>query len=143
MKKLLLSLLVLVSFYAANAQQDTVLRKYIGKFKFPDGSPVTEINFTVDNGVLMGASAMGSSEFKKTDTEHVFEIVAYGGTATFKKNAEGKVTSVQIVVGDVNIEGTKADGIVMNSVLINEIYNGLYIQYFHNQLFKVRGGIKC
>jgi hypothetical protein len=107
MKKLLLSLLVLVSFYAANAQQDTVLQKYTGKFKFPDGSPVTEINFTVENGVLMGGSAMGSSEFKKTDTEHVFEIVAYGGTATFKKNAEGKITAVQILVGDINMEGTK------------------------------------
>jgi hypothetical protein len=58
----------------------------------------------------MGGSAMGSSEFKKTDTEHVFEIVAFSGTATFKKNVEGKITSVQIVVGDVNIEGTKVEG---------------------------------
>ncbi len=107
MKKLLLSLLVVISFLSVNAQQDTVLQKYTGKFKFPDGSPVTEINFTVENGVLMGGSAMGSSEFKKTDTEHVFEIVAYGGTATFKKNAEGKITNVQILVGDINMEGTK------------------------------------
>ena len=109
MKKLFLSLLVVISFLSVNAQQDTVLQKYTGKFKFPDGSPVTEINFTVENGVLMGASAMGSSEFKKTDTENVFEIVAYGGTATFKKNAEGKVRSVQILVGDINMEGTKVE----------------------------------
>jgi mannitol-specific phosphotransferase system IIBC component len=111
MKKLLLSLLVVISFSAANAQQDSALQKYTGKYKFPDGSPVTEINFTVENGVLMGSSAMGSSEFKKTDTEHVFEIVAYGGTATFKKNGDGKITSVQILVGDVNMEGTKAESV--------------------------------
>jgi hypothetical protein len=65
----------------------------------------------VENGVLMGSSAMGSSEFKKTDTEHVFEIVAYGGTATFKKNGDGKITNVQILVGDVNIEGTKSESV--------------------------------
>ena len=111
MKQFILSLLVLVSFSAANAQQDSTLQKYTGKYKFPDGNPVTEINFTVENGILMGASAMGNSEFKKTDTEHVFEIVAYGGTATFKKNAEGKVTSVQILVGDLNMEGTKTEGL--------------------------------
>jgi hypothetical protein len=143
MKKLFLSLLAVVSFLYVNAQEDTVLQKYTGKFKFPDGSPVTEINFTVDNGVLMGASAMGSSEFKKTDTENVFEIVAYGGTATFKKNAEGKVTSVQILVGDVNIEGTKSEGIALNMILKNAICKGLYIQYCNNQLFKTQFSKKC
>ncbi len=127
MKKLLLSLLVIVSFYAVNAQGDTVLQKYTGKFKFPDGSPVTEINFTVENGVLMGASAMGSSEFKKTDTENVFEIVAYGGTATFKKNAEGKITSVQILVGDINMEGTKTEGILVKDNTGFSAYKVLHI----------------
>ena len=122
MKQFILSLLVVISFSAANAQQDSSLQKYTGKYKFPDGSPVTEINFTVDNGVLMGASAMGSSEFKKTDTENVFEIVAYGGTATFKKNTEGKITTVQILVGDVNIEGTKSEGVVMESGQQDKLY---------------------
>ena len=122
MKQFILSLLVVISFSAANAQQDSSLQKYTGKYKFPDGSPVTEINFTVENGVLMGASAMGSSEFKKTDTENVFEIVAYGGTATFKKNTEGKITTVQILVGDVNIEGTKSEGVVMESGQQDKLY---------------------
>ncbi len=118
MKKLLLFLLVVISFSALNAQQDSALQKYTGKYKFPDGSPVTEINFTVENGVLMGASAMGSSEFKKTDTEHVFEIVAYGGTATFKKNADGKIATVQILVGDINMEGTKAESFSVTELVL-------------------------
>ena len=108
MKKILLSLFVTVSFLAVSAQTDS-LQQYTGKFKFPDGSPVTEITMTVDNGVLMAASAMGSTEFKPTSTADVFEIVAYGGTATFKRT-EGKITGVTIQVGDVNIEGTKTDG---------------------------------
>jgi hypothetical protein len=109
MKKIFLSLIVLFGFLAVNAQTDS-LQQYTGKFKFPDGSPVTEITVSVDNGLLMAASAMGSTEFKPTSTPDVFEIVVYGGTATFKKK-EGKVTSLQILVGDINMEGEKTEGI--------------------------------
>lgn len=109
MKKILLSLFVTVAFLSVNAQTDS-LQQYTGKYKFPDGSPVTEITMTVENGLLMASSAMGSTEFKPTSTVDVFEIVAYGGTATFKRT-EGKVTGVSIQVGDVNIEGTKTEGL--------------------------------
>ncbi len=112
MKKVILSLFVLFGFLTVNAQTDS-LQQYIGKFKFPDGSPVTEITVTVENGLLMASSAMGSTEFKPTSTVDVFEIVAYGGTATFKKK-EGKVTSLQVQVGDVDMEGEKTEGINLN-----------------------------
>jgi hypothetical protein len=109
MKKTLLSFFVLFGFLTVNAQTDS-LQQYTGKFKFPDGSPVTEITVSVDNGLLMAASAMGSTEFKPTSERDVFEIVAYGGTATFKKK-EGKVTNLHILVGDVDMEGEKTEGI--------------------------------
>ncbi len=112
MKKIFLSLFIVLGFLTVNAQTDS-LQQYTGKFKFPDGSPVTEITVTVENGLLMAGSAMGSTEFKPTSTVDVFEIVAYGGTATFKKK-EGKVTSLQIQVADVNMEGEKTEGIVLN-----------------------------
>ncbi len=105
MKKILLSVLLLAGFVTANAQTDS-LKQYTGKYKFPDGSPVTEITVTIENGLLMAGSAMGSTEFKPTGTADVFEIVAYNGTATFKKK-EGKVTSLQIQVGDINMEGER------------------------------------
>ena len=107
MKKIFFSLFVTVAFLSVNAQTDS-LQQYIGKYKFPDGSPVTEITLTVESGLLMASSAMGSTEFKPTATADVFEIVSFGGTATFKR-VEGKVTGVQILVGDVNMEGTKTD----------------------------------
>ena len=100
-----------------NAQTDS-LQQYTGKYKFPDGSPVTEITLAIDNDVLMASSAMGSTEFRKTSTVDVFEVVAYGGTATFKRT-EGKVTGVQILVGDVNIEGTKTEGLTINKFHIS------------------------
>jgi|CXWL01.1.fsa_nt_gi hypothetical protein len=112
MKKAFLSLFILFGFLAVNAQTDS-LQQYTGKYKFPDGSPVSEITMAVDNGLLMASSAMGSTEFRPTSTPDVFEVVVYGGTATFKRK-EGKVTGVQILVGDVNIEGEKTEGLINN-----------------------------
>lgn len=109
MKKIICLCFIVFGFITANAQTDS-LQQYVGKFKFPDGSPVAEVTLAVENGMLMGSSALGTSEFKQTTTADVFEIVAYGGTATFRRK-EGKVISVQILVGDVNIEGTKDEGI--------------------------------
>lgn len=112
MKRIFFFLFILFGFLTLNAQTDS-LQQYTGKYKFPDGSPVTEINMTIDNGVLMASSAMGSTEFRKTSTVDVFEVVAYGGTATFKRT-EGKVTGLQILVGDVNMEGTKTEGLTIH-----------------------------
>ncbi|OSZ73538.1 hypothetical protein CAP36_16085 [Chitinophagaceae bacterium IBVUCB2] len=105
------------------AQTDS-LTHYTGKYTFPEGSPVTEITVVLESGVLTATSAMGNTELRKTQTD-VFDIVAFGGTATFKRNAEGKVTGVQIIVGDVNMEGTKSDKAA------------IFIQPFINQSFAV------
>jgi len=58
----------------------------------------------------MASSAIGTTEFKKTDTKDVFDIVAYAGVATYKRNAEGKITTLRIQVQDLDLEGTKSDG---------------------------------
>ena len=112
MKYFILYLMAVISFLSVNAQTDS-LQQYTGKYKFPDGSVVTEIIVTLDSTVLTANSAMGSSELKKTDGD-VFEIVAYGGIATFKRNAENKISGVQILVGDINLEGTKTEGLMIN-----------------------------
>jgi len=117
MKKIFLSLFVLISFSALRAQTDS-LQEYTGKYKFPDGSPVTEIGVIVENGVLTATSAMGNSELKKTDAKDVYEIVAYGGTATFKRNGDNKITTLLIQVQDVTMEGTKSE-----SIYISRFYN--------------------
>ncbi|MBI5372656.1 MAG: hypothetical protein HZA79_11600 [Sphingobacteriales bacterium] len=109
MKKLVLSLLVIFSFSALPAQTDSLLQQYTGKYVFPEGSPVREIGVTLENNILTATSAAGNSELKKTDTKDVFEVVAYAGTATFKRNPEGKVNGVQIQVQDINMEGTKSE----------------------------------
>lgn len=94
---------------AAQQQQDTTLQQYTGKFKFPEGSPVTETVITLENGVLQASSAMGSTELKKTAEADVFEVVSYSGVATFKRNEEKKIIGVTIEVGDMVLEGTKSE----------------------------------
>ena len=70
---------------------------------------VTEVIVTLDSaGVLTANSAQGSSELRKSQGD-IFEVVAYGGTATFKRNAENKIIGLHIVVGDTDIEGTKTE----------------------------------
>lgn len=110
MKQFFLTFCVLLVFSAVNAQTDS-LQQYTGKYMFPEGSPVTEIGVVLENGLLTATSAMGNSELKNTDTKDVFEVVAYGGIATFKRSTEGKVNGVQIQVQDVNMEGTKTEGL--------------------------------
>jgi hypothetical protein len=119
MKYFLLFLMMMISFLTVNGQTDS-LQQYTGKYKFPDGSVVTEITVTLDSTVLTVSSAMGSSELKRTEGD-VFEIVAYGGTATFKRNAENKISGVHILVGDINMEGTKTEGLMINRLSVSRI----------------------
>ncbi len=110
MKRIFFGLLLLFCFISVRAQTDS-LQEYTGKFKFPDGNPVTEINMVFENGLLTGTSVLGNSEFRKTETKDVFDIVAYAGVATFRRNAEGKITGMRVQVNDLDMEGTKTEGI--------------------------------
>ena len=121
MKKFLFSLLLLTTVSFAHAQSqpapptppppppanDSLLVEFTGKFKFPDGNVISELTMVVENGTLTAQSAMGNAEFKKTDNKDVFEIIAYGGTATYKRNGQGKITGLRIQVQDLDMEGVK------------------------------------
>ena len=109
MKKTLFSFLVIFFTMALSAQTDT-LQEYTGKYKFPEGNPVSEISVVVEGGILTATSAMGNSELKKTDTKDVFEVVAYAGTATFNRGDDGKIKTMRVQVQDVDMEGTKEAG---------------------------------
>lgn len=113
MKKLFASFIAIGFFITAQAQVDS-LQQYTGKYKFPDGTPISELTVSIENGTLVGSSVAGSSELKKTATSDVFEIVAYNGLATFKRSAEAKITGVKLEVNDMVMEGTKVDAISVN-----------------------------
>jgi len=109
MKKIVFCVFLLFAFSVTNAQTDS-LQEYTGKYRFPDGSPVTEIGVVLESGVLTATSVMGNSELRKTDNKDVYEIVAYAGTATFKRGDDGKIKTMRVQVQDVDMEGTKESG---------------------------------
>lgn len=111
MKKIFFILLMFVGALAAGAQADSLeLKEYTGKYLFPEGSPVSEIGVVVEGGLLTATSVMGNSELRKTDSKDVFEVVAYAGTATFKRGEDGKIKTMRIQVQDVDMEGTRDEG---------------------------------
>ena len=111
MKQVFLAFIIVMTSLVSQAQTDS-LADYTGKYKFPDGSPVTEIGVVIENGILTATSVMGNTELRKTDNKDVFEIVAYGGTATFKRGEDGKVKMMRVQVQDVDMEGTKQEAAV-------------------------------
>ncbi|MBL0269063.1 MAG: hypothetical protein IPP99_10475 [Chitinophagaceae bacterium] len=111
MKQLFFVCMIVMTSLVSQAQTDS-LADYTGKYKFPDGSPVTEIGVVIENGILTATSVMGNTELRKTDNKDVFEIVAFGGTATFKRADDGKVKMLRVQVQDVDMEGTRQEAAV-------------------------------
>src|SRR5690349_3729954 len=115
MRKLIIVIVALSFGFALQAQQTPAvdsLKEYTGKYKFQEGSPVPEITLSIQNGVLFANSPMGSSEFKRIEKD-IFEVVAYSGIATFKRNDQSKVNGVKIEVDGTVLEGTKTEDAIM------------------------------
>lgn len=105
-KSLLLVLAIILTTVAVNAQQDTTLAQYAGKYIFQAGAPVPDATVNVAGTAMSVTSAMGTATLVKIEGD-LFSLVEYNGTAEFKKNEAGKVISVTIRVGDTEIFGTK------------------------------------
>ena len=115
MRKIMLFLFLSLGYtFVANAQAtqpqtDTVvLKQYIGKYKFPEGSVVNEILVNLENGGLNMVASVGTSPLKKNEGD-VFEIIMFQGIANFKRNEDKKVVGVSINAMGYNLEGTKEE----------------------------------
>lgn len=114
MRKFLLLLFVLSGSIIASAQQAPTtpatdsLKEYTGKYIFPDGSEVPEIKVALENGVLIGSSSQGSSELKRIEKD-LFEVVAYSGKATFKRDENGKINGLYVEIDNLILDGKKVE----------------------------------
>jgi len=109
MKKLLLFSLMLVGFsFAASAQTDTTLQQFVGKYKFSEGSVIADVTVTLDNGNLTAATSYGNSALVK-QSDDVFAVTQFQGTAAFKRNDAKKVIGVSITAMGYTLEGTKEE----------------------------------
>jgi len=111
MRKFLLFFVALGSSFILSAQQTPQadsLKEYTGKYKFPEGSEVTEIKVGIENNILWTYSDKGNSELKRIEKD-MFEVVQYTGTATFKRDENGKVIGLHIEVGNLIMDGKKSE----------------------------------
>lgn len=122
MKKVILFVFMLVGFtVAANAQsspapKDSTVNQILGKYKFADGSPVTEVTVALENGVLVMNSPAGSSTLEKSGDD-VYVITQFQGTAKFTRNENKVVTGVTILAMGYELVGTKETNAVPLYVL--------------------------
>ena len=111
MTKFLVLIFALTNTFILSAQQTPKtdsLKEYTGKYKFPEGSEVTEVKVVVENGLLWAQSDKGNSELRRIEKDN-FEVVEYSGRATFKRDEKGKINGLHIEVGDLIMDGTKSD----------------------------------
>jgi len=105
MKKLFLSLIVSVSFLAANAQTDS-LQQYTGTYVFADGSPVPSVEVTLADGALSMNSAAGNSALTQLGVDS-FLIVQFSGTAVFQRGEDKLINAVHIEAAGYVMDGKK------------------------------------
>ena len=106
MKKILLMAVTLVGVIATANAQTSPLKDYLGKYVFPEGSPVTEVTLTIEDTVLTINSAMGATALEKKGVD-TFYLAAYDAPIIFKRGANNEVETLTIIVQGMELTATK------------------------------------
>ena len=111
MKKLFLSLFVIIAAFSLNAQDAPKPPKedYVGRYVFPDGSVVPDVTVTLSGDALTMTSAAGTSALTELGRDS-FSIIEFSGTAVFKRGDDKKVNAVHIEAGGYILDGQKQSG---------------------------------
>lgn len=121
---MIICLLLGVVAFAHAQDKDSTLQDFVGKYKFPEGSVVSEVTVSIEGEGLVMGSSIGTSSLVKIG-EDLFSITAYDGSAQFKRDTNKKVIGVSINAGGYALEGTKSDGIAIDkahAIFINRTY---------------------
>lgn len=103
--KTLAALLMLFLSVAATAQ-DSTLKEYVGKYSFPEGSPVTAAEVMLNGSELSVTSSAGASILEKRGKD-TFYLQAFDGLVFFLRNTEGKISGLKVDVQGNVFEGKK------------------------------------
>ena len=106
MKKILFMAVILVGVMATANAQTSPLKDYLGKYVFPEGSPVTEVTITAEDTVLTASSAMGSYALEKKGVD-TFYLAAFDAPVIFKRGADNSVETVTIIVQGMELTASK------------------------------------
>ena len=132
MKKILFSVIASLLVVVINAQTEPTpkppLEDFVGKYVFPDGSVVPEVDVILSNNALTMSSAAGSSVLNELGIDS-FQIVEFSGIAVFKRGDDKKVNAVHIEAGGYVLDGQKKS-------------NGIWIFTYYNRNKEIIGAEK-
>lgn len=103
--KISATLMLILIFFTTRAQ-DSTLKQYVGKYSFPEGSPVTSAEVVLTGSELSVNSSAGASLLEKRGTD-TFYLQAYDGLVFFLRNTEGKISGMKVDVHGNVFEGTR------------------------------------
>lgn len=108
MKKIFLSVIASLFIVTINAQSSPKppLEDFVGKYVFPDGSVVPEVDVILSNNTLTMTSAAGTSVLTEIGIDS-FQIVEFSGIAVFKRGDDKKVNAVHIEAAGYILDGQK------------------------------------
>jgi hypothetical protein len=113
MKKIVLSFVASLFIIAVNAQTEPAPKPapedYVGKYVFPEGSVVPDVDVTLSGSALTMTSAAGASALVELGVDS-FQIVEFSGIAFFKRGEDKKVNAVHIEAGGYVLDGQKKSG---------------------------------
>lgn len=98
---------ILMGVIANVNAQTSPLKDYLGKYVFPEGSPVAEVTVTAEDTVLTLNSAMGSTTLEKKGVD-TFYLAAYDAPIIFKRGAGNAVETLTILVQGMELTAKKA-----------------------------------
>lgn len=104
--KYVFSLIIGLAFFTVAAQAQDTLQQYTGKYKFPAGGPVAEVEVLLQDGALMMNSTAGASPMRHEKNDE-FTLTAINGIAIFTRTPERKIIGVHIEAMGYVLEGTK------------------------------------
>jgi hypothetical protein len=106
MKKYFFSILMLCFIHLVNAQADSSLKEYTGRYIFEQGNVVPDVTVTLEGEQLSMSSTAGSSVLEKLGIDS-FSIIEFSGTAVFKRNETAVINGVHIEAAGYVMDGTK------------------------------------
>jgi hypothetical protein len=106
MKEIVLMASIMMGVMLSVHAQTNSLKEYFGKYTFAEGSPVAEVNITIEDTVLTINSAMGATGLQKKGVD-TFYLAAYDAPVVFKRDANNVVVSISILVQGMELIGKK------------------------------------
>ena len=107
MKKFIILLTVFVTSCLATRAGES-LEEYAAKYKFPQGSIISEASVVFENGTLHLNSSLGTTSLEITGDDK-FYMPANSGTVMFIRNGAKRITGMKFDLQNVSVDGNREE----------------------------------